>query len=214
MPIARVQTKIQMDSLLPEDAVINTWHFLCTTSVAGETVSITSALNAFYAGLSSIYSGRVASPNGTHTFYDLSEGEPRQPVDTTTLSASLGANAGAYPSELAICMSFQSTPISGVNQARRRGRVFLGPLHSGVGGSGLAEDRPSAATLTAIRDAGEGLLQDSVAASGWSWVVYSPTTDSTGSGLSGYSIVDNGWVDDAYDVQRRRGVQPSTRQTF
>jgi hypothetical protein len=46
-----------------------------------------------------------------------------------------------------------------------------------------------------------------IASASWDWVVYSPTDDA-------YHEVANGWVDNAWDTQRRRGYKPTSRTTF
>jgi hypothetical protein len=42
----------------------------------------------------------------------------------------------------------------------------------------------------------------------WTWIVVSEVA-----GLNDV-IVTNGWVDNAFDIQRRRGVTPTSRSTF
>lgn len=41
----------------------------------------------------------------------------------------------------------------------------------------------------------------------WEWRVRSPSLDET-------YVVHDAWVDDAWDSQRRRGLQPTSRQTL
>jgi len=90
--------------------------------------------------------------------------------------------------------------------SRVRGRLYLGPFNSGV----LATDsngrsEPSAAFRTDV-------LADATALPGnlgadWGWEVFSKRS------WSG-NLVTHGYVDDAWDTQRRRGMRATTRSTF
>jgi hypothetical protein len=101
-------------------------------------------------------------------------------------------------------LSFQGTPLSGTPQSRRRGRIYFGPFRT----SGLnTQGRPAAGLITSLVNAGDALLAASDAAANWQWVIWSPTT--------GLEVgVANGWVDDEFDTQRRRGRVPTARTTF
>jgi hypothetical protein len=104
--------------------------------------------------------------------------------------------------------------------ARRRGRVFIGPLQ------GSSDDWPTAAGSyrSTLVNAGAALrdgLSDSV------WCVYSRYTHygvPVGEDIKNYSEVPANldaafvsvtyiWADDAWDTQRRRGTQASGRVT-
>jgi hypothetical protein len=101
-------------------------------------------------------------------------------------------------------LSFQGAPESGVSQARKRGRVFIGPLRSSLIG---ADGRPSPATVSLFAAEGEDLLDASNAATTWSWTVHSATTGDN-------SVVTNGWCDNEFDTQRRRGRIATSRTVF
>jgi hypothetical protein len=94
--------------------------------------------------------------------------------------------------------------VSGQPQARKRGRIYLGPFDTTQLN---ADGRILPACQTTIRNAAQALLTASDVALDWSWAVYSPTN---ASGV----IVDNGWVDNEWDTQRRRGRAATTRSTF
>jgi hypothetical protein len=110
------------------------------------------------------------------------------------------------PPELAICVSFRAALASGVNAARRRGRVYIGPLSDNAREGGGDPQVASAARIALAQDA-DDLLTASNASADWSWGVYSRTD-----GI--LRPVVAGWVDDAFDVQRRRGLEPTTRSTY
>lgn len=41
----------------------------------------------------------------------------------------------------------------------------------------------------------------------WQWRIWSPTNNNS-------VLIDNGWVDNAWDTQRRRGVEATARTIF
>lgn len=137
-------------------------------------------------------------------FYRQSDPEPRVPTYEGTFSFSAAPSGSPLPREVAICCSFQAPKVSGESQARRRGRVFLGPLDSATIGT---DGRPDAACITAAAAFGETILSASQASTSWKWAVFS-RVNNTGSEVS------DGWVDNSFDTQRRRGDAPTTRQTF
>ena len=108
----------------------------------------------------------------------------------------------------AICASFHGgAPIT----ARRRGRIYVGPL----GTLGVAADvtnaphRPATAFMTHLRDAMSRLRTQSLALSTpCIWVIRSSMPSVN------YVPVIGGWVDNAWDTQRRRGPVASARLTW
>lgn len=194
------QTVLWMDSLLPEDYAINTWHLDVNSvdPVDGAT-EFFADITTFFLAIDTYLSRQL---EGTMAFraYDMSEPEPRVPIYIN--GSALTPGSGQLPSEVALCMSFQGVRVSGENQARRRGRVYLGPLGITVTGG-----RPDSTAITAIAAAGGQLLSDSDNATNYTWSVYSATDDLL-------VAVNNGWVDNAFDTQRRRGISPTSRVTF
>lgn len=202
----RTQVALQMTSALPTDTVTNTWHWQCLgpdplTGLNGAIVS----LMGFYAAIQDLYSSDVDGAAVLMTTYDLADPEPRVPVRIDPFAFTPGTGK-TLASELALCLSFNAVYTSGEPRARRRGRVYIGPLDESV--SDAQGRRPSPTACTLLADAGEALLTDSDAAAGdWQWCVYSVSDDAM------YPVTA-GWVDNAYDVQRRRGIDPSARYTF
>lgn len=157
-------------------------------------------------------------------YYDLEghlNGEPHGSpfrTDTWTLDP-MSAGATALPAEVASVLSYRGDYGSAVEfgpklgpkggalryRARYRGRVFVGPLTVGV----LAQDPTTKRVALAsgyrqtLLDAGKTLVD----ASSPYWMIWSKT-DAT----MRHSLVC--WVDDAVDIQRRRGEKPLVRQTY
>ena len=91
--------------------------------------------------------------------------------------------------------------------ARRRGRIFIGPLTvtAMTQGSPNFEPTPTTAFQNAIGAASVALLANP--SPGVDWVVCSQADQEL------YSIV-GGWVDNAFDSQRRRGNESTSRATW
>lgn len=215
MPIVQAQVVLPMDSGIPGDAAINTFHFNVEEPLAVPLQTISDAIEDFYmattvggAGTLDRIAGFLSShigPTAEVKFYNLADPQPRVPVfeDTFPLTIPTGA---PLPQEVAFVLSFQGTPQSGQSQARRRGRVYIGPL--GFNAQAVApEGRPPNALRTAVVNAGSRLRAASVADALWTWGIWSRA------GLT-FTAVNNGWVDDAWDTQRRRGLDPTARTTF
>lgn len=199
----KVQARIPMDSGLPNDAVVNTWHFVCEVGGSALTNAIT-ALDDFYGDVATCLSYACSFNSATYTAYAMSDPEPRAPVAVINATDYTTGSTAAVP-ELAVCLSFQGNRISGTPQARRRGRIYLGPLADITNTS--TSPIIAAAKVDQIRDAGATLLAASLADADWSWVVYSVADDDT-------VVVGSGWVDNAFDIQRRRGLEATSRLTF
>jgi hypothetical protein len=201
----RAMVILNMTSSLPRDACVNTWY--CQgVSDPSTCVAFGNALGTFYDSISGVLARDIGPATSRIKFYDMGQAKPRAPIHEMALAMGAAPVNTPLPHELACCLSFQGERVSGVPQARRRGRVYLGPLGSNT----LTSNGTLSTTETdVIRDAAEVLLTASTEAASWSWVVFSERSDP-----DAIAFVTNGWVDDAFDVQRRRGVDPTTRQTF
>lgn len=90
-------------------------------------------------------------------------------------------------------------------RARRRGRLYIGPLRDHAVDNTSAP-RLSALFTTTLRQAIIAMA-DAAAADGWIFSVWSRANSEL------YAVV-GGWTDDAPDTQRRRGVAPSARIVY
>lgn len=189
-----------------EDDITNTWHFVVETvpPPAATLTAIGSALGTFYG---SIQPQSVAdwAQGFTVKYYNVDDPKPRAPIYTSSLGGAAWGTAGkAVPRELAPCLSFKGATTSGVPMSRRRGRIYLPtPTNGNLDNNG----RLIGSYLTTVKNAANTLLTASDANSDWTWVIYSPTSNAA-------VPVIGGWVDDAPDIQRRRGIDASTRVVF
>lgn len=228
-----VQVSIPMDTGLLEDAVTNTWHFDGDDTLGEDTdaeyhSTVYNLLQTFYQAIDGlIFPARIASP-AVMRIYDLRDAKPRVPEFEGTIPLT-PINDESYPSEVALCLSYQADPVSGMNQRLRRGRIYLGPYCFAARDLGSSDARPSPTAVSGIA-AAAGVLRDgadTVGGSHVSWAVYSPTwnlgrgpTPKGSPAITAHTLDDafndvtNGWVDNAFDTQRRRGIAASSRTLF
>lgn len=202
-------------SPLPRDAAVNTFHFGSTDPLV-TAPSAHTALTAFYQAIDTLFSTVVGS-TATVKYYDLSDAEPRTPIHQANIALSVGSGV-CLPNECAVALSYRADIVSGANPARRRGRIFLGPLDGDVGVQSSGDYRVTTANRTVFANAGKALAEAAIASS-VGWVVFSPTTAGPGPWSSGtldassYPVTA-GWVDDGMDTIRSRGLLSSARTSW
>lgn len=200
---------------LPEDRYVNTFNFVEDVGTvidhAAAAVAITNALQEFYT-TDYMASGTAGSLQGNMPawFDDLAEvrvynwddAQPRPPLSSTYAFA--GSATQALPSEVALCLSYYANR----NIVGRRGRIYIGPLTTGaVEPSGIVPARPKATLMDLAGRAGAALAAGT--GSVLKWCVLSRRL-----GVATWSPITDGWVDDSFDTQRRRGEAATTRDTW
>jgi len=219
MTVLRWQVSLESLTGLPEDASMNVWHFhTANVDIPAMIADIDDELSAFYSAIGAIYSANTITGNMFFKVFDLLDVPPRIPVfETSHIIAGLG-DADALPTECAATLSFQGDPVSGVNQRRRRGRLFLGPLDIGVASTAAGIVHIQGGTRTLVTGTAESFMEAGGTLT-WQWIVFSPTNagappwDETALD-EGSALVTNGWMDDAFDTQRRRGTAATARTTW
>lgn len=202
MPNYAVQIGLWPTSNLPADVVSNTWS--CEADDDTAALDFANVVIDEYQANYLFFPNTIRQNGHTVKIYDRADAPPRVPVTDTTWNLTGAPTADAAPPEIALCLSFQGVPESGVSQARKRGRIFFGPNRlPSLGTNG----RPTSALVTALVGIGQNILDASDAAADYTWTVYS---SSTGDSFP----VANGWVDDEFDIQRRRGRLAQARTTF
>jgi len=198
-----------------EDACVNTWHLNSLGSNLQLSMDVFAAnLETFYTPIVPLYSSKM-NPGGTVIrFYNMNDPKPRPPIYTDTLfSTAVSAHTtAALPTEVALVLSYAAPKVAGKNQNRRRGHIYLGPW--AAVGDNNDNDRPKATLVGTVKDAASAFLAESNGGITYNWVVYSQTSVDQGGGGDPYVQVTNGWVDDSWDTQRRRGLEPIVRTTF
>lgn len=202
MPNYAVQMTLKTSNQNPADYVTNSWSFEADDLTALDLAL--DALEDFYNTIDPLYSESIVQNGHELKAYNRADPTPRAPVIERTFNFTTAPSGDTLPHEVAVVMSFQGQKQSGVPQARQRGRVFIGPIDQIRCDS---DGRPSAQTRTTLTGAGQDLLDASQAATTWIWDVWS-----TVNGLP--SEVNNGWVDNAFDTQRRRGRVSTSRNVF
>lgn len=205
MGVKRAMVVFESQTGLPEDRVVNTWHFM-EDAVAAD---ISTALQAFYNGggtpvnsLISEFASR-ATDKAQVRVYDLADAQPRPP---TVFPFTLGGTGGTpLPKECAVTLSYYADR----SLPRQRGRIYLGPINAGALQNASSDMNVSATARGIIASAATVLMGATP-----NWCVWSEARQLEqpgGGGNFGAQPVTGGWVDDAVDIQRRRGLKARTR---
>jgi hypothetical protein len=242
MPDLRAQVSFPAASGLPKDVVTNTWHFDAEITLDLELASmrIVDWLIEAYTGLHDAAVGRLSGfysggRNGQLSIkvYNLDDPEPRTPIGIGGVNPMPGWAASDdenLPDEVALCLSYKGAPVVGVPANRQRGRIYLGPFQrQGIAGS---FERPGGELRTAAALAGQSVIDNSNADAELKWIVRSAGARNNGVSVgkpweAGYvhprnrpilpvlrTVVTEGWVDNAWDTQRSRGVAATGRTIF
>jgi hypothetical protein len=203
MPEMLVQVAVPYTSAIPEDVSVNNWSFTVASLSESNYEQVGTALGLFYAAILPFYSNVLNFGSVNLRFYARDDQKPRVPRVDVTTGFGTGNTANGLPEEVASCLSFQGNQQSGFQQARRRGRLFLGPLNrtNAIESDSLGRARPSSAFRTNVR-VGYEALRGALTTSGNNHVVWSDVNQ------QGY-VVTSAWMDNAFDTQRRRGVRPT-----
>lgn len=208
MPVLLAQVAFAHDSGQPRDAAVNTFHFDATASVQATYDALDLALQSFYEDPSPPQSFSISDElslalTGLYRIkiYDLADAIPRPTRAVYDHVTTVGTDG--LPEEVAICLSYQADTLAGQPQAQRRGRIFIGPLRTAVMDN-LGNINPNMQEVWGR--AAQRLVTDS-AATAAPWVVRHRATGSV-------ATITNGWVDNEFDTQRRRGQRATDRELW
>ena len=208
--IVRMQAVIPFASGLPSDVITNTLYFhdlSVNTDVEVVADAVNPSVQAFY---DAIYDNAVPNYLATANLWEAryySVGTPPPNIPYILPLVATGPPSFTptnIPTEVACVLSFQGDVSQGAPQARRRGRIYLGGLSdtnllSSTSAPGVQFPRFNPTWISNVVSAAI-ILENTQPL----WVVYSPTNNAT-------TPVTNGWVDNAPDTQRRRGVDATER---
>lgn len=218
-----VRTAMQAASGLPADEVVNDFAFQFPSAVTDANITDAFAwVDNFYREtksngrkLSEWISNQIARTS-THSLlaYQITAGPLGSPLridpwlgpDTATVAAGL-------PTEVCGVLSFHAD-MTGVMEesgatrpkARRRGRVFIGPLTTAAIVTSAPPYVLDTTFLTTLRLSAIDMM-DQTTTGGAKWCVWS-RKDAV------LREVVGGWTDNAPDIQRRRGFEATSRVNF
>lgn len=217
--LMRAQVTIPLDSNIPDDSIVNTFYFDQDDNgilppPATSYAAVMDSLTDFYQLIDDVIYPSTVGAQAVVRIYDMRDAKPRVLRHEGTIDLTPSVQ-GPLPGEVALCLSFAADYEAGVNPARRRGRVYLGPLHAGCLETVGSQAMFQTGKLDDIIAAGNSLLApENVDGSSLSWAMYSPTTDAEGANIDdSFFDVQRIWVDNALDTQRRRGASPTVRLT-
>lgn len=150
--------------------------------------------------------------------FDMLEPEPRVPVDVQNNNTVSLTGFQGLPEEVSMVVSYQGVPISGQSMRQRRGRMYL-PTFSV---NDLDATTSTVWKATAVADVVDMMtaIKNDLEASGCHLVVFSRVAAAAAGGTllnqarAGATIVNNGWVDNEPDTQRRRGRPGGTKTAW
>lgn len=223
----RAMAVFQGKSGFPEDRFINSWGFrntALTGSPQDVADTIGTVLDAFYFGptpsarpLSGYMHPTVDFPASEYRVYDLGQAPPRDPYIVAMTPGASTPSGSALPAEVAAVLSFvgaaqgwqgdvDGTDTDPINLPRRsrRGRIYLGPLGGNAAEQTSDRFHISSTYMADVVDRALNVLNTS---ENVTWRLVSPT-------MGAVTDVTGGWIDDAFDTQRRRGLAPTTRSTW
>lgn len=194
---------------LAEDRFVNTFHGVTVPEPVGaDLIAMGDAVLAFYdstsTGLTSYLSPWCAGDGRNVKIYDLAHTKPRTPIYTKVVTATpvITVSGTGFPNEVAVCLSYKGLPESGQIAARRRGRIYIGPLNTATGSiTPPGDSRPAPAFVNRLLLSAQTTWGD-LADAGFIWSVFSPTADAA-TAIVSFS------VDNSFDTQRRRGFAPT-----
>lgn len=201
----RAQVILRTADAIPANFVTNSFAFATSDDSPANTDEFTVAVKDFYDDMIAYLPSLVAQNGHMIKYTALPGTPPNYPFEEDTFNLASAPSTDPLPSEVSLVMSFQGSRQAGFPQSRRRGRIYFGPIRA-VGSAG---GRPTAPLIAALALAGTTFKSNVAAITGGThnWTVWSHA-DQLG------VVITNGWVDNAFDTQRRRGVGVTSRTTF
>lgn len=205
----QVRVVLPYTSGLPSDVVVNTWSVIYSGSA-----DLAPIFAAMYDGTAGSIGGwiservsRVADACRVETYeIDLAGGPMGAPLGVSTFTMEAADSAAFLPLEVAVCTSFSANAGPGISAARRRGRVFIGPLIptvvDGTDGAPRVSDTFRDALALATKNIAVNLVAEGAELAVWS------RTDA-----ALYPIV-RGWVDNEFDTMRSRQIEATDRTSW
>lgn len=199
---------VAQDTALPTsgnlaDVIVTTMWF-DNTDITAAVSDIVPVMKGLINNLAGVWSQIVSQNGHVIKLTDIADPQPRYPFYEETWNTTVAPSGSTAPPEVSLVASFQGDRLSGVPQARRRGRMYVGPLRlTHLGNDG----RPTPALITQLTAIMDDFLTASAAMTATTWGVYSRAG-------SFITEVTNGWIDNEFDTQRRRGRLATSRTVY
>lgn len=212
----QIQHYFQGISGIAEDRYVNTFYAEGPTPADDAAyLAVAVSITRFYSavaptatfGVNHYLSNEMSGPGETVKIYNMADPHPRAPVFTHESDPTFDSPGDNLPGEVAVCLSYAGTAVSGLPPARRRGRIFIGPLQvraCETSGDNTVPCRPALIFRQNLVKSAQNLKDELFDGSALVWSMWSPTS---GSMLNIVRV----WADNAFDTQRRRGVDPNSR---
>lgn len=235
MPLFRAQVELQPVSALPEDVVVNTWHFNWNGTGSQEDAAhdLNGVLATAYTRADPVLVdswpvyvspsiSRVTLPKIRTYSIDVNTGLAiSEPYEDTFASFAAPANTTPLPREVALCMSYHGNLIGVAEElpdsgdagterdrpaSRMRGRLYFGPFNANTN-AGPTEARPGNGVQEVTLEIARYILSNPALldSNDLTWVVYSRKARAT-------TPVTGAWMDNEWDIQRRRGLRRTNRK--
>lgn len=195
-----------------EDRIVNVFHFTSAATYEEMNPDCIAAVTDFYNGtnptstLSAYLSPWLNFPAEIRT-YDMDLPKNTRVPSINAWERAFATNPTGLPEEVAACITLHAVVPPALNR-RRRGRLYIGPLNASAlaGGSNAGPSRPSGVFMNDAAAAAGRLVASGSSGPVWSILSKVPTEN--------YVRIAAGYVDNAFDTQRRRGPDPTARVTF
>lgn len=210
MPALRFMVHFPSITGTPEDVVVNTWHFRTPDTLTATMQAVIDQLRARYDAIIGHYPGGISFTTATVKVYNMNTPAPRPPIYEVLLGSTANPTGESGPSEVALALSFHSLRIAGFPPARGRGRIYFGPFD----GLTCSHPRPPQTLIDDLHAFGTLLLQASQGAT-WDWIIWSQAQadQPVGSNFADTTVI-GGFVDNSWDNQRRRGIDPTVKKAY
>lgn len=205
----RATVRMQGPSGLPEDQRVNTWYFRNdqeVPNIPNLIDAIAAVLDAFYGATNGAAGGSIANlmsglvTSAEYIVYDLGASGKRYPIGSPRAATwTPPATTQSLPGEVSSVLSYYAG-----QGPRKRGRLYLGPFIQTANSGGAALSEPSSDLQTRMVESALNVLNTT---ENVTWAQVSPTAGEA-------TPVIGGWVDNAWDTQRSRGVAPTSRATW
>lgn len=229
MAVALYTVKFSNDSGLTRDQTVNTFWY--ASAASGNFTSIdksnhADAIRRFFQDAPPLFANPLdyymsprlqwsgaARPAVWCADYDVATETLSPAAEIVKFAETTGPPAGTagLPLEVSLCGSYQGSDAIALPPARKRGRLYIGPLSTGamstVAGGENAPSSDFRGTLGAALKALAGKSSGNGGALTANWCVHSRASNA-------FSVISQGWVDNAWDTQRRRGERATVRTAW